>query len=55
MKKGTTTMTADRERTILYEVIPIRLSLIAMFVFYYAFVVFSGAWNPIEIYIEYNI
>lgn len=35
---------------ILYEVIPIRLFLIVMLVFYHAFAVFSGAWTPIAGY-----
>lgn len=43
---------------ILYEVIPIRLFLIVMLVFYHAFAIFSGAWSPVAGYPEiqlYNI
>jgi len=39
----------------LYEVIPIRLFLIVMLVFYHAFCIFSGAWAPIESYPEIPI
>lgn len=39
-----------RNNSILYEVIPIRLFLIVMLVFYHAFAVFSGAWTPIAGY-----
>lgn len=36
----------------LYEVIPIRLFLIVLLVFYHAFCIFSGAWSPILGYPE---
>lgn len=36
----------------LYEVVPIRLFLIVMLVFYHAFAIFTGAWKPIAEYPE---
>lgn len=36
----------------LYEVVPIRLFLIVMLVFYHAFAIFTGAWKPISGYPE---
>lgn len=37
-------------KTVLFEVIPVRIFLIIMLVFYHAFAVFSGAWAPITNY-----
>lgn len=39
----------------LYEVVPIRLILIVMLVFYHAFAIFSGAWMPIDCYPKIKI
>ena len=38
------------DNRILYEVIPIRLFLVVLLVFYHAFAIFSDAWAPIENY-----
>ena len=35
---------------IIYEVVPIRLFLIVMLVFYHAFAIFSGAWEQLDGY-----
>lgn len=43
------------EQNILYEIIPIRLFLIVLLVFYHAFAIFSGAWKPIYYYPEIKI
>ena len=37
-------------KTVLFEVIPVRIFLIVMLVFYHAFAIFSGAWAPITNY-----
>lgn len=37
---------------IIYEVVPIRLFLIVMLVFYHAFAIFSGAWGALDGYPE---
>lgn len=42
----------SRNNNILYEVVPIRLVLIALLVFYHAFAIFSGVWSPITGYPE---
>lgn len=45
-------------RQFLYEVVPIRLFLVVMLVFYHAFAIFTGAWDPIDGYPKipvYNI
>ena len=42
----------SRNNNILYEVVPIRLLLIVLLVFYHAFAIFSGAWSPIAGYPE---
>lgn len=45
-------------RKFLYEVVPIRLFLVVMLVFYHAFAIFTGAWQPINGYPKipvYNI
>lgn len=43
------------KQNILYEVIPIRLFLIILLVFYHAFAIFSGAWKPISCYPEIKL
>lgn len=50
-------MSVYNNKQLLYEVVPIRLFLIVMLVFYHAFAIF-GAWAPIEDYPEipaYNL
>ena len=42
----------SRNNNILYEVVPIRLVLIVLLVFYHAFAIFSGIWSPIAGYPE---
>ena len=42
----------SRNNNILYEVVPIRLLLIVLLVFYHAFAIFSGVWSPIAGYPE---
>ena len=42
----------SRNNNILYEVVPIRLVMIVLLVFYHAFAIFSGAWSPIAGYPE---
>ena len=37
-------------KAVLFEVIPVRIFLIIMLVFYHAFAIFSGAWAPITNY-----
>ena len=37
-------------KAVLFEVIPVRIFLIVMLVFYHAFAIFSGAWAPITNY-----
>ena len=41
-----------KSQQFLYEVVPIRLFLIVMLVFYHAFAIFTGAWKPIAGYPE---
>ena len=42
----------EKPHQFLYEVVPIRLFLIVMLVFYHAFAIFTGAWKPIAGYPE---
>ena len=42
----------EKPQQFLYEVVPIRLFLIVMLVFYHAFAIFTGAWKPIAGYPE---
>ena len=44
-----------QNKLLLFEVIPIRLFLVVMLVFYHAFAIYSGAWKPIEGYPEIPI
>lgn len=47
--------TTFNNKKLLPEVIPVRLFLVVMLVFYHAFAIFSGAWEPIEGYPEIPI
>ena len=44
-----------QNKVLLFEVIPVRLFLVVMLVFYHAFAIYSGAWKPIEGYPEIPI